>query len=465
YSDIEGGYAGEGNIDADPLFINIEEGDYHLRASSPCIGAGTAEGAPARDLDGDARPLEGAAAMGADEVNPGLAPAVAAIRRLSPVAELTNADEVKYSVVFSKPVTGLGRSHFSLDAVGVTNASVESVSGSGEAWQVTVKTGSGDGSLRLDVVSAAGITDASGNSVSNIPATGASYTIDKTPPSVSAGEDVSAKAKFTHVAVASDANPMTYQWTVVSGPGNLYFSPSNALSTIISAYGDGDYELLFTAMDAAGNSASDTMTLTWDGTPPAVKIGGGSTYSGGSLCLTITFTEVVTGFSINDITVANGAMTALTGSGGAYTLYIAPQAGAVTVNIGAAVAVDGLGNANTAAAPFTINDATPPAVALSTTAPEPFRAATMLVTITFSEPVTGFTVSDVTVTNGTLSDFTAVSSTVYTVEVTPAAEGAVTVQVASGVAIDSAGNSNTASTTLTRTYAKPVLTWLPLLLD
>jgi parallel beta-helix repeat protein len=40
YSDIQGGWEGEGNIDADPLFVDPEIGDYHLTENSPCIDAG-----------------------------------------------------------------------------------------------------------------------------------------------------------------------------------------------------------------------------------------------------------------------------------------------------------------------------------------------------------------------------------------------------------------------------------------
>ena len=47
YSDIEGGYEGEGNIDIYPQFTDPENGDYTLQEDSPCIDAGTA------DLDGD----------------------------------------------------------------------------------------------------------------------------------------------------------------------------------------------------------------------------------------------------------------------------------------------------------------------------------------------------------------------------------------------------------------------------
>ncbi|RJP36652.1 MAG: hypothetical protein C4547_07090 [Phycisphaerales bacterium] len=40
YSDIEGGFEGEGNIDRDPNFTDPERGDFHLTAGSPCIDAG-----------------------------------------------------------------------------------------------------------------------------------------------------------------------------------------------------------------------------------------------------------------------------------------------------------------------------------------------------------------------------------------------------------------------------------------
>jgi predicted outer membrane repeat protein len=63
YSDIEGGWAGAGNIDADPQFVDAASGDYHLQVDSPCIDTGTPAGAPATDLEGtprDATPDMGA---------------------------------------------------------------------------------------------------------------------------------------------------------------------------------------------------------------------------------------------------------------------------------------------------------------------------------------------------------------------------------------------------------------------
>lgn len=49
YSDIQGGWAGTGNIDIDPLFVNAGSGNYHLQYNSPCIDAGD----PTSPLDPD----------------------------------------------------------------------------------------------------------------------------------------------------------------------------------------------------------------------------------------------------------------------------------------------------------------------------------------------------------------------------------------------------------------------------
>jgi parallel beta-helix repeat protein len=40
YTDVQGGWPGQGNINTDPLFVDVYNGDYHLLAGSPCIDTG-----------------------------------------------------------------------------------------------------------------------------------------------------------------------------------------------------------------------------------------------------------------------------------------------------------------------------------------------------------------------------------------------------------------------------------------
>jgi hypothetical protein len=51
--------AGQGDISADPLFLDAANGNYHLRGGSAAIDQGTNAGAPTVDIDGDQRPFDG----------------------------------------------------------------------------------------------------------------------------------------------------------------------------------------------------------------------------------------------------------------------------------------------------------------------------------------------------------------------------------------------------------------------
>jgi predicted outer membrane repeat protein len=69
YSDVYGSYAGTGNINALPLFVNTAQQDFHLTANSPCIdtGSNAAPYLPLQDMDGNARINGAAVDMGAYE--------------------------------------------------------------------------------------------------------------------------------------------------------------------------------------------------------------------------------------------------------------------------------------------------------------------------------------------------------------------------------------------------------------
>ena len=78
--------------------------------------------------------------------------------------------------------------------------------------------------------------------------------------------------------------------------------------------------------------------------------------------------------------------------------------------------------------------------------------STLSLTFTSSEATSNFAVGDITVSGGTISNFTSTSSTVYTATFTPASSGATTIDVAAGVFTDAAGNNNTAATQFNWTY-------------
>ena len=137
------------------------------------------------------------------------------------------------------------------------------------------------------------------------------------------------------------------------------------------------------------------------------------TLKNGAFTATFTFSEDVTGFAADDITVGNGAASDFqTTSAKVYTATITPAAtGEVTIDVAADKAQDLVGNNNTAATQLSVtNDETKPTVTI-TASSDPTSGA-FTATFTFSEDVTGFVVGDITVGNGAASDFNATSASV-----------------------------------------------------
>jgi hypothetical protein len=70
FSDVQGGWPGEGNINVDPQFVNPRAGDWHLAPGSPCHEAGDPSFAAKPDdidIDGQPRIIGLRTDLGADE--------------------------------------------------------------------------------------------------------------------------------------------------------------------------------------------------------------------------------------------------------------------------------------------------------------------------------------------------------------------------------------------------------------
>lgn len=210
--------------------------------------------------------------------------------------------------------------------------------------------------------------------------------------------------------------------------------------------------------DSAGNSATQaTASVVKDTSNPTVAI---TSSPGITLANRAAYTVSGT-CSENGRTVSvnvGGVTGTPSCSAGAWssTLNVTAVADSTTVSI-TANHTDANGNNATQASTTVIKDTTVPTVALSSTAPASTSLNPFVVRATFSEAVTGVTLADFVVGNGTGSSLNTISTTVYEINVTPSSAGTVTVDMAASAAADAAGNNSTAATQLTRTFVPPAV--------
>ena len=195
------------------------------------------------------------------------------------------------------------------------------------------------------------------------------------------------------------------------------------------------------------NGVASTAAVNVDGIRPVPTID--STVpdpTNAAFTLDIVFDEPVTGLILAGINVDNGTASALSGSGTAYTATITPDTdGTVTVTLLAGNAFDLAGNGNVASNVFSVlYDATNPQATITTTGLDPINTP-FTVDVEWSEDVYGFELADLTVTNGTPSDFETISAT-HSVLITPVDAGNVVVDILAGVTEDLATNPNDAAT-------------------
>jgi hypothetical protein len=183
-------------------------------------------------------------------------PTVLSINRLG--ATPTNASSVSWTVTFSESVTGVDAGDFSLVKGGGLGGSpaITSVSGSGSVYTVTASTGSGAGTLELNLVDNRSIKDLAGNQLgpgTNGSFTGQVYSIDKIPPP--------APVITQHPPNPSPSAVSTFAWTdseagvtfECSRENGSFVPCSSPITFTVGTTNNGEHQFDVRAVDAAGN--------------------------------------------------------------------------------------------------------------------------------------------------------------------------------------------------------------------
>ena len=421
------------------------------------------------------------------------APRVASIARQTPSSSPTNANSLTWRVTFSEDVQNVDTADFTVSGTTAT-LTAAAVPGSSLAYDVTATGGNLaglDGTVTLSFAVGQNITDTTSNALANTAPTGANdntFVLDNTGPTVTIS-DVPGTSSAPFTATITFLEGVTgfavEDITVGNGAASNFTGSDGgtAFTARITPAADGEVTVdvaAGVATDAAGNgnTAATRVSSTYtapDTTAPRVasiarQTPSSSPTNANSLTWRVTFSEDVQNVDTADFTVSGTTATltaaAVPGSSLAYDVTatggnLAGLDGTVTLSFAVGQNItDTTSNALANTAPTGANDNTfvldntGPTVTISDvpgTSSAPFTA-----TITFLEGVTGFAVEDITVGNGAASNFTGSDGgTAFTARITPAADGEVTVDVAAGVATDTAGNGNTAATRVSSTYTAP----------
>ncbi len=255
--------------------------------------------------------------------------------------------------------------------------------------------------------------------------------------------------------------------TVTGGTAGTFSATSTTVYTLgITPDGDANVVVTVAANSATdgtnmGPASAESATAVWDETAPTVEITGvpGKISNRDAFTVTFSFSETVTGFDTDDVSVTNGDKSAFSGSGSSYTVVVTPNADAdVTVTVAAGGATDGLntGPANAVSA-TAVWDETAPTVDITGIPAKINNTNALTATFTFSETVTGFAKSDITVTGGTAGAFGG-SGTTYTLAITPTSGSNVVVTVAANSATDGTNMGPASAETATATWDASVPT-------
>jgi hypothetical protein len=462
-SDPPGGVTGDiavsgSGTSARTITLTNLQGDGTVHVS---VAAGTAV-----DLAGNAAPAATGATFVVDNTPP-------SITVSAPSVSVTNTGPIVYTVTYGgADSVSLAAANVTLQKTGTANGNL-ALTGSGNNYTATISSVTGDGTLGI-TIAAGTASDLAGNTAPA--ATGATVTVDNTPPVVS----ISAPSR-THtntvavdytVTITGATNPSLTlanltQQTTGSATGALAVTNLNATQwrvRVNNPAGDGTLGFRVnagTAQDAVGNAsiAVTAQTFVVDNTPPGISLGAPSddyaqhgpvtyavSYTGSSSVTlaagNVTLVSDPPGGVTGDIAVSGSGTSART-----ITLSNLQGDGTVHVAVAAGTAVDQAGNTTAAATGATfVVDNTPPSITVSAPSVSATNTGPVTWTITYTgTDIVSLSAADITLAatgtaagNLTLGGNGLTQRTITVSNTT--GDGNLQPQFAAGTASDFAGN-------------------------
>ena len=405
----------------------------------------------------------------------------------------TNSSTIGLTFTISKPT-----SNFVVEHITVTNGNISAFGGSGGGTGTSydaIFTTFTPGDCAIGV-NANSFTDAANNS--NAAADQFNWTFDNVAPTVSiAAYDLESGFFFTDNSSTRDST-IGLTFTISKPTSNFVVGDITATNGNISSFtGSGggtgtSYDAIFTTFtpgdcaigvnansftDAANNNnaAADQFNWTFDNVAPTVIIAASVAGSAGSgfptpitdnsstnastIDLTFTISESTSNFVVGDITTTNGNISSFTGSGTSYTAIFTPiTQGDCAIGVNANSFTDAANNNNAAADQFnwTFDNVAPTVIITASDrryafgVPTPIadnsntNASMIDLIFTISEPTSNFVAGDITITNGTISDFGG-TGTYYYASFKPITQGDCTIDVEANSFTDAANNNNAAA--------------------
>jgi len=264
-------------------------------------------------------------------------PVVSSIALVNPSPTASSA--VNYTVTFNQDVTGVDSADFALTASGLSGVGITGVTGSGKTYTVAVTTGSGSGSLGLNLVDNDSIlngvsTPLGGTGAGNGNFVGQTYTVNKVPPRVSSisrldtspsnAATVNFAVIFNENVIQVDANDFALTTQGVSGARIASITRVNgSFYTVAVNAGSGNGSIGLSLID--NDSILNTLGVALGGTGTNNGNFSGEVYSIDRIApsvdivdvapdprrdkvdsITLRFSEAVGGFNLADLRLVRG---------------------------------------------------------------------------------------------------------------------------------------------------------------